>query len=112
MLSRAYEEVRQIGASGADLAAQTQAVRAAIFTHGCRTKEEMVDETKLSRYAVDRAVGQLLEEKAIEPRDNFLLDADADEPGRPPTEYHPTDSPRGEVFSHILHRRAADDDLL
>jgi hypothetical protein len=112
VLSRALDEVRQIGASGADLAAQIRAVRAAIFTHGCRTVDEVVDETRLSRYAVDRAVRQLVEEKAVEPRDSFLLDADADEPGRPATEYHPTDTPRGEVFTHLLHRRAADDDLL
>jgi predicted transcriptional regulator len=111
VLSRAYEEVCQIGATGADLAAQVQAVRAAIVTHGCRTVDEIVDETRLSRYTADRAVRRLIEEKAVEPRDSFLLDADADEPGRPATEYHPTDTPRGEVFSHIL-RRAVDDDLL
>jgi hypothetical protein len=112
VLARAYEEVRQIGATGADFDAQIRAVRTAIFTHGCRTVDEIVEETRLSRYTVDRAVKLLVDEKAVEPRDSFLLDADAEEPGRPATEYHPTDSPRGEVFSYILHRRAVDDDLL
>jgi predicted ArsR family transcriptional regulator len=112
VLARALEEVRQIGASGADFAEQIRVVRAAIFTHGCRTVDEMVDETKLSRWAVDRVLKRLVDERAIETRDSYFLEVDSDEPGRPPVEYHPTDSPRGEVFSHILHRRAADDDLL
>ncbi len=112
VLSRALEEVRQIGASGADFSAQVRAVRTAIFTHGCRGVDEIVDETHLSRWAVDRVLKRLVEEGAVETRDAYLLEVDADEPGRPPVEYHPTDSPRGEVFTHILHRRAADDDLL
>lgn len=112
VLSRALEEVRQIGVTGADFAEQVRVVRMAIFTHGCRTVDEMVDETRLSRWAVDRVVKKLVDEGVIETRDSYLLDADADEPGRPPVEYHPTNSPRGEVFTHILHRRAAEDDLL
>lgn len=112
VLARALEEVKQIGASGADFTAQVRAVRTAIFTHGCRTVDDIVDETRLSRWAVDRAVKRLVDERAVETRDGYRLDADAEEPGRPPVEYHPTDSPRGEVFSHLLHRRAAEDDLL
>jgi DNA-binding MarR family transcriptional regulator len=111
VLARALEEVRQIGASGADFTEQVRAVRAAIFTHGCRTPDEIVDETRLSRWAVDRVLKRLIGEGAIEARDSFLLDDEAAEAGRRVTEYHPTDSPRGEVFSHILHR-AVDDDLL
>lgn len=112
VLSRAYEEVRQIAAGGASSAEQLRAVREAILIQGCRTVDDIMDDTRLSRYVVGRAVQQLVDEKVVEPRDKFLLEVDGDEPGRPPTEYHPTDSPRGEVFTHILHRRAADDDLL
>jgi predicted ArsR family transcriptional regulator len=111
VLARALAEVRQIGATGADFDEQVRAVRTAIFTHGCRTADEMVDETRLSRWAVDRVLRRLVDEGAVETRDAYLLEVDADEPGRPPIEYHPTDSPRGEVFTHIL-RRAVDDDLL
>ena len=112
VLARALAEVQQIGAQGADFAEQVRAVRTAIFTHGCRTADEIVDETGLSRWAVDRVLRRLIDEAAIETRDSYLLEVDSEEPGRPPVEYHPTDSPRGEVFSHILHRRAAEDDLL
>lgn len=111
VLSRAYDEVNQITAPPADFAAKVHLVRTAIFVNGCRTVDDVMDDTNLSRFAVDRAVARLVEEKAVEPRDRFILDADAEEPGRPATEYHPTDSPRGEVFTHILDR-SRDDDLL
>jgi predicted ArsR family transcriptional regulator len=103
--------VKEIGACGADFTRQVRAVRRAIDVHGCRLIDEIMDDVQLSRWAVNRAVQKLLAEKAIEARDGFLLDHDADEPGRPPVEYHPAHYPRGEDFSHTL-RRAVEDDLL
>lgn len=112
VLSRAYEEVCQVGAGGANFAEQVEAIRHAVVVHGCRSADEVVEETGLSRKVVDRGLDKLVADKVLEPRDRFCLETDASDPGRPVTEYHPTDTPRGEVFSHILHRRAADDDLL
>jgi predicted ArsR family transcriptional regulator len=112
VISRALEEVRQIGATGGKFNEQVRVVRRAVEVHGCRTSAEAVEETRLSRWVVERALERLVADGVLEPRNSYLLEVDADEPGRPATEYHPTDSPRGEVFTHILHRRAADDDLL
>jgi hypothetical protein len=111
VLSRAAAEVKEIGASGTDFSLQVRAVRRAIDVHGCRRVDEIMEDAQLSRWAVDRALQRLLAEKAIETRDGFLLEEDAEEPGRPPVEYHPAHYPRGEDFSHTL-RRAVDDDLL
>jgi predicted ArsR family transcriptional regulator len=111
VLSRAAAEVRQIGASGADFAAQVKAVRKAVEVHGCREVDEIVEETGLSRWAVDRVLRKLVAERVFETRNSYSLQADADEPGRPPATYHPTNTPRGEDFTHLL-RRAVDDDLL
>ncbi len=112
VLARAAAEVKEIGASGADFNLQVRAVRRAIDVNGCRLVDEIMEDAQLSRWAVNRALQRLLAEKAIETRDGFLLDHDADEPGRPPVEYHPAHYPRGEDFTHTLHRRAAEDDLL
>lgn len=112
VISRALEEVRQIGATGGKFDEQVYTVRRAVEVHGCRTSAEVVEETQLSRWVAERALEKLVADGVLEPRNGYLLEVDADEPGRPPTEYHPADSPRGEVFTHILHRRAADDDLL
>lgn len=111
VLSRAAAEVKEIGASGADFNLQVRAVRRAIDVNGCRLVDEIMEDAQLSRWATNRALQKLLAEKAIETRDGFLLDHDAEEPGRPPVEYHPAHYPRGEDFSHTL-RRAVDDDLL
>ncbi len=111
VLSRAIAEVKEIGAKGADFNLQIQAVRRAILIAGCRLVDEIMEEARLSRWAVSRALQRLLAEKVIETRDGFMLDDDAEEPGRPPVEYHPADYPRGEDFSHTL-RRAVEDNLL
>lgn len=111
ILTRALEEVRQVGASGARFDEQVGAVRRAVVVQGCRSADEIIEETGLSRWVVDRALEELLALKVVETRDRFCLQEEAGEPGRPVTEYHPTDTPRGEVFTHIL-RRAVDDDLL
>lgn len=111
ILSRALEEVRQVGASGARFDEQVAAVRRAVVSHGCRSAEEVIDETGLSRWVVDRALETLVADKVLETRDRFLLQDEAEEPGRRVTEYHPTDTPRGEVFTHILDR-SRDDHLL
>lgn len=111
ILTRCLEEVRQVGATGAKFDDQIEAVRRAVLIHGCRRVDEIVDETKLSRWAVGNALQVLLAEKVLETRDSYRHAEEAEEPGRPVTEYHPTDTPRGEVFTHIL-RRAVDDDLL
>lgn len=111
ILSRCLEEVRQVGATGTKFDEQIEAVRRAVLIHGCRRVDEIVDETKLSRWAVDNALDVLLAEKVLETRAAYRHAEEAEEPGRPVTEYHPKDSPRGEDFTHLL-RRAVDDDLL
>jgi hypothetical protein len=111
VLSRALDEVQQIGASGAKFDEQVAAVRRAVLVHGCRSAEEVIEETRLSRWVGDRALEKLVADGVLETRDRFCLQEDAAEPGRPVTEYHPVDTPRGEVFTHLL-RRAVDDDLL
>jgi predicted ArsR family transcriptional regulator len=111
ILTRALEEVRQIGATGAKFDEQVGAVRRAVLVHGCRRVDEVVEETRLSRWAVDRALEILLAEKVLETRSSYRHAEEAEEPGRPVTEYHPKDSPRGEDFTYILDR-SRDDDLL
>jgi predicted ArsR family transcriptional regulator len=111
IVTRALEEVRQIGATGAKLDEQVRAVRQAVLVHGCRRVDEVVEETRLSRWAVDRALETLLAEKVLETRNSYRHAEEAEEPGRPVTEYHPKDSPRGEDFTYILDR-SREDDLL
>lgn len=111
ILTRALEEVRQVGASGARFDEQVGAVRRAVVVQGCRSAEEVSEETGLSRWVIDRALEKLVSDKVLETRDRFCLRDEAGEPGRPVTEYHPTDTPRGEVFTHILDR-SRDDHLL
>lgn len=111
ILSRVYEEVQQIGASGATFDEQVEAVRRAVLVQGCRSADEVIDDTGLSRKVVDRALEKLLGDGVVETRARFCLSEEAGEPGRPVTEYHPTDTPRGEVFTHILDR-SRDDNLL
>ncbi|HEX6182647.1 MAG TPA: hypothetical protein VFZ44_01970 [Pyrinomonadaceae bacterium] len=111
ILNRALEEVRQVGASGVRFDEQVGAVRRAVIVQGCRSAEEVIDETGLSRWVVGRALEKLVSEDVLETRDRFCLSEEAGEPGRPVIEYHPVDTPRGEVFTHILDR-SRDDHLL
>lgn len=111
ILTRALEEVEQIGAAEAKFPELVEAVKKAILMGMCRTVDEIMDDTKLSRWVVDKALEQLVIDKVVEPRDKYLLSDEAEESGRRPTEYHPKDSPRGEDFSYLL-RRAVEDDLL
>lgn len=111
ILNRAFEEVQQVGASGVRFDEQIGAVRRAVVVQGCRSAEEVIEETELSRWVVDRALEKLVGDGVLETRDRFCLPEEAGEPGRPVTEYHPTDTPRGEVFTHILDR-SRDDYLL
>ncbi len=99
-----------MGATGAKLEEQVAAVRRAVVEHGCRSAEEVAEEVRLSRKVVDRALERLVGEKVLETRDRFCLPDEAAEPGRPVTEYHPTDTPRGEIFTYLL-RRATDEEL-
>jgi predicted transcriptional regulator len=110
ILSRALEEVRQVGAAKLT-AEQLGVVRKVVLVGGCRSVEEVVEDTQLTQWTVRRALEKLTAEGVLETRNKFLLSDEAEEPGRSVTEYHPIDTPRGEVFSHIL-RRAVDDDLL
>ncbi len=110
-LARVLGEVREIKSGGAALAEQVRAVRKAIEVGGCCFIDEIIDDTGLSRWKVDRAVEKLLADKVIESRTPFLLDEDAEEPGRRSIQYHPVGSPRGEDFSHTL-RRHVEDNLL
>lgn len=111
ILSRAYDEVRQISAPGGKLDEQVATVRHAIEVNGCRTSAEIVEEKGLSRWVVERGLEKLLAAGVVETRDSFRLADEAEEPGRPVTEYHPVNTPRGEVFTHILDR-SRDDHLL
>lgn len=104
VLSRALEEVRQIGATGERLVEQVESVRLAVLIHGCRRVDEVVEETRLSRWAVDNALKLLLEQKVLETRDAFTLGDEAEEAGRPVVEYHPRAYPRGERFRRFFRR--------
>lgn len=74
---------------------------------------ELVEETGLSRWAVNRALEKLLAAKVVEAREGFVLADEAEEAGRRPVEYHPRTYPRGEGFSRLFrHAGAAEDDLL
>jgi hypothetical protein len=113
VLTRAIDEVRQVGATGPGFDEQVDAVRRAVLLHGCRRVDEVVEDTRLSRWAADRALEALVDEGALEARDSYTLDDEAAEAGRPVTEYHPKGYPRGEGFSSLFqHRAAVDDDLL
>ena len=111
ILNRCLEEVRRVGAVGAKFDEQVARVRRAVEVEGCRRVDEVVEDTRLSRWAVDRALETLLAEGVLETRNSYRHAEEAVEPGRPVTEYHPKDSPRGEDFTRLL-RRAVDDDLL
>lgn len=111
VLSRTITELRQIGASGAAEAEYVRAVRKAVEVGGCRTSAEVVEDTRLSRWVVERILKQLVAEDVLERRAGYVLEADADEPGRDATEYHPASYPRGEDFTRLLHR-PPDDGLL
>jgi hypothetical protein len=112
VLERALDEVRQIGASGVGFDEQVETVRRAVVVQGCRRVDEIVEETGLSRWVVDRALEHLLAHRVIETRDSYRLDDVAAEAGRPVTEYHPASYPRGESFTHLFRRQAIEDDLL
>jgi hypothetical protein len=102
VLSRALTEVRQVGAAGAQFDEQVEAVRRAVLIGGCRSVEEVIEETGLSRWAVGRALERLVRHRVVETRDRFLLADEAAEAGRPVTEYHPAAYPRGEGFSRLF----------
>jgi hypothetical protein len=112
VLSRALDEVRQIGVSGVGFDEQVEAVRRAVVVQGCRRVDEVVEETQLSRWVVDRALERLLAHKVVEARDSYRLADEAREAGRPVTEYHPAGYPRGESFTDLFRRQAIEDDLL
>ena len=111
VLSRALEEVRQIGASGARLDEQVGSVRRAVLIHGCRRVDEIVEETHLSRWAVDHALRLLLERGELETGPAFRFGDEAEEAGRPVTEYHPRAYPRGEGFTRLFRRLDSGDEL-
>jgi hypothetical protein len=112
VLSRALDEVRQIGATGVGFDEQVEAVRRAVVVQGCRRVDEIDEQTHLSRWVIDRALERLLAAKVVETRDSYRLADEAAEPGRPVVEYHPKGYPRGESFTNFFHSRAVEDDLL
>jgi hypothetical protein len=112
VLTRALDEVRQISASGVGFDEQVESVRRAVVVQGCRRVDEIVEETGLSRWVVDRALERLLAHRVVETRDSYRLADVAAEAGRPVTDYHPASYPRGESFTNLLGRRAVEDDLL
>lgn len=112
VLSRALDEVRQIGAAGATFDEQVEAVRRAVFVKGCRRVDEIAEEQGLSRWVVGRALERLLAAKVVEQRDGYRLADEATEAGRPAVEYHPRGYPRGEGFSRLFRHQAIEDELL
>lgn len=111
VLRRALDEVRQIGATGGRRDEQVGAVRHAVLIQGCRRVEEVVEETRLSRWVVAHALKLLVRQRVLEPRDAFLLGEEAEEAGRPVVEYHPRAYPRGDGFSRLFRRRDSGDEL-
>lgn len=112
VLTRALDEVHQVGAPGASFDEQVEAVRRAVFVQGCRRVDEIVEEAGLSRAVVDRALERLLAAGAVEGRGRFRLADEAQEAGRPVVEYHPKGYPSGDDFTRLYRRRAVEDDLL
>jgi hypothetical protein len=112
VLTRALDEVRQIGAGGASFDEQVSVVRRAVVVQGCRRVDEIVEQTHLSRWVVDRALARLLAHKVVEARDGYRLSDEAAEAGRPAVEYHPRGYPRGESFTRLFRRDAVEEDLL
>lgn len=108
VLTRALDEVRQLGAVGERRDEQVEAVRRAVLIHGCRRVDEIVEETHLSRWAVDHVLRLLVKSRELETRDAFRLGDEAEEAGRPVVEYHPTAYPRGDGFRCFFRR---DDDV-
>lgn len=104
VLRRALDEVRQIGATGERRDEQVEAVRRAVLIQGCRRVEEVVEETRLSRWVVDHALKLLLRQRVLETRDAFRLGDEAEEAGRPAVEYHPRAYPRGDGFRRFFRR--------
>ncbi|MDT5268414.1 MAG: hypothetical protein QOH49_600 [Acidobacteriota bacterium] len=109
VLTRALDEVRQIGATGERRAEQLEAVRRAVLIHGCRRVDEVVEETRLSRWAVDHVLAELVAAHVLETRDAFRLGDEAEEAGRPVVEYHPRAYPRGEGFARLFRRLDSDE---
>jgi hypothetical protein len=110
VLRRALDEVRQIGATGDRRDEQVEAVRHAVLIQGCRRVEEVVEETRLSRWVVDHALKLLVRQRVLETRDAFRLGEEAEEAGRPVVEYHPRAYPRGEGFTRLFRRLDADEE--
>jgi hypothetical protein len=104
VLRRALDEVRQIGATGDRRDEQVEAVRHAVLIRGCRRVEEVVEETRLSRWVVAHALHLLVRQEVLETRDAFRLGDEAEEPGRPVVEYHPKAYPRGDGFRRLFRR--------
>lgn len=104
VLGRALEEVRQIDAAGDRRAEQVEAVRRHVLIHGCRRVEEVVEETGLSRWVVAPTLAELVAAGVLETRDAFRLGEEAEEAGRPVTEYHPRAYPRGDGFRGLFRR--------
>lgn len=104
VLRRAIEEVRQLGATGDRRDEQVEAVRHAVLVQGCRRVEEVVEETRLSRWVVAHALKLLVRQRVLETRDAFRLGEEAEEAGRPVVEYHPRAYPRGEGFRRLFRR--------
>lgn len=112
VLTRALDEVRQIGAGGAAFDEQVSVVRRAVVVQGCRRVDEIVEQTRLSRWVVDRALEKLLAANVVEQRDGYRLSDEAAEAGRPAVEYHPKGYPRGESFGRLFRNQAVEDELL
>lgn len=104
VLGRALAEVRQIGATGNRRDEQLEAVRRAVLIQGCRREDEVVEETRLSRWVVYHALKLLVRQRVLEERDAFRLGEEAEEAGRPVIEYHPRAYPRGDRFRRLFRR--------
>ena len=106
VLRRALDEVRQLAATGERRDEQVEAVRHAVLIQGCRRVEEVVEETRLSRWVVAHALKLLVRQRVLEERAAFRLGDEAEEAGRPVVEYHPRAYPRGDGFRRFFRRDA------
>lgn len=109
VLTRALDEVRQIGAVGERRDEQVEAVRRAVLIHGCRRVDEVIEETRLSRWVVAHSLKLLVRQRVLETRDAFTLGEEAEEAGRPVVEYHPRAYPRGDGFRRFFRRDDGDE---
>lgn len=104
VLQRAVIELGQI-ADARDVEAQVAQVRHSVLVQGCREIVEIIEETRLSRFAVERALARLVSNRIVEVRNRYehIVEDEEGGAGAPPAEYHPCDTPAGDSFFALRH---------